>query len=81
MTVNRARLHPGQHQDVDVHSSLPTTVNIVLKVASETTTVVVQAEGAQVETDPSTHQDVDRNYIFEAAQFRSGRRAESGHHL
>lgn len=59
-------------QDVDVHSSLPTTVNIALKVATETTTVVVQAEGAQVETDPSTHQDVDRNTFLKLPSFDPG---------
>lgn len=59
-------------QDVDVHSSLPTTVNIALKVATETTSVTVQAEGAQVETDPSTHQDVDRNTFLKLPSFDPG---------
>ena len=59
-------------EDVDVHSSLPTTVNIALKVATETTTVLVQAEGAQVETDPSTHQDVDRDTFLKLPGFDPG---------
>ncbi len=59
-------------QNVDVHSSLPTTVNVALTVATETTSVTVQAEGAQVETDPSTHQDVDRNTFLKLPSFDPG---------
>jgi hypothetical protein len=33
---------------------------------------VVQAEGAQVETDPSTHQDVDRNTFLKLPSFDPG---------
>jgi outer membrane cobalamin receptor len=59
-------------QNLDVHSSLPTTANIALTVATETTSVTVQAEGAQVETDPSTHQDVDRNTFMQLPSFDPG---------
>ena len=59
-------------QDVDVRSSLPVIVNVALKVAGETTTVIVQAEGAQVETDPSAHQDVDRNTFLKLPSFDPG---------
>jgi len=71
MTVNVAGFAPAS-QDVDVHSTLPTTVNFTLTVAAESTTVVVQAEGAQVETDPSTHQDVDRNSFLKLPSFDPG---------
>jgi hypothetical protein len=71
MTVSVAGFAPAT-QDADVHSTLPTTVNFVLKVAAESTTVVVQAEGVQVETDPSTHQDVDRNSFLKLPSFDPG---------
>ena len=71
MTVSAAGFAPVS-QDAEVHSSLPTTVNFALKVAAESTTVVVQAEGAQVETDPSTHQDVDRNTFLKLPSFDPG---------
>jgi len=56
-------------QHVDVRSTLPLTVNIALKVASEATTVTVEAAGAQVETDTSTHQDVDRSTFLKLPVF------------
>ena len=71
MTVSVAGFAPAT-QDADVHSTLPTTVNFTLTVAAESTTVVVQAEGAQVETDPSTHQDVDRNSFLKLPSFDPG---------
>ncbi|HEX6895893.1 MAG TPA: carboxypeptidase regulatory-like domain-containing protein, partial [Bryobacteraceae bacterium] len=51
-------------EHVDVRSTLPITLNVALKVATETTSVTVEASGAQVETDTSTHQDVDRSMFL-----------------
>jgi hypothetical protein len=56
-------------QTVDVHGSLPITVNVTLKLAAEVTTVDVQALGAAVESDPSTHQDVDRSSFLKLPSF------------
>ena len=56
----------------DVRSTLPTTTNITLHVASETTSVTVEASGAQVETDTSTHQDVDRSSFLKLPTFDPG---------
>ena len=46
-------------QPVEVHSTVPVTVNVTMQLASETTTVNVEASGALVETDPSNHTDTD----------------------
>jgi Outer membrane cobalamin receptor protein len=62
---------PG-HQDVDVRSSLPITANFSLKVASEITTMTVQAEGSVIESDPSSHQDVDRSSFLKLPNFDPG---------
>ncbi len=48
-------------QDVDVRSSVPVTLQISLKISSESTTVTVEENGGDlVETDPNFHTDVDR---------------------
>lgn len=48
-------------QDVDVKSTVPADVKIVLAVAGSSTSVTVQAGGGDlVETTPVTHTDVDR---------------------
>jgi len=60
------------NQHLDVRSSLPVTANVTLKVASETTSVTVEASGAQVETDTSTHQDVDRSTFLKLPTFDPG---------
>src|SRR5579872_2944872 len=44
-------------QNLDIRNSVPITLNIPLTVAASSTTVTVEASGAQVETDPSAHQD------------------------
>ncbi len=59
-------------QDVDVRSSLPITANFSLKVASESTSVTVEASGSIVESDPSTHQDVDRSSFLKLPNFDPG---------
>lgn len=46
-------------QRLDVRSAVPLVVSISLELTSETTTVNVEASGAMVETDPSTHTDTD----------------------
>lgn len=46
-------------QVVDVRDSVPVTANVSLKLATASTTVEVQAEGALVETDTSAHTDAD----------------------
>ena len=47
-------------QDVDVRSPIPLEVKISLKIGTSTETVTVTSGGDLVETDPSTHTDVDR---------------------
>jgi hypothetical protein len=47
-------------QDVDVRSPVPLDVSIDLKIGTATTTVSVEAGGDLVETEPTTHTDVDR---------------------
>ncbi|MBZ5703069.1 MAG: TonB-dependent receptor [Acidobacteriia bacterium] len=48
-------------QDVEVRSSVPTTVAVSLKIGSAETSITVEAQGADlVETDPTFHTDVDR---------------------
>jgi hypothetical protein len=48
-------------QDVDVRSTVPTSVQIALKVGTAATTVTVEANGSDlVETESTFHTDVDR---------------------
>lgn len=47
-------------QDVDVRSSVPLDLKVSLKIGSATTTVNVEAGGDLVETEPTTHTDIDR---------------------
>ncbi len=47
-------------QDVDVRSSVPLELKINLKIGTATTTVNVEAGGDLVETEPTTHTDIDR---------------------
>jgi hypothetical protein len=47
-------------QDVDVRSSVPTAAQINLKIGTATTSITVQANGADlIENEPSFHTDVD----------------------
>ncbi len=57
---------------VDVRNPLPVTENVSLKLASEATSVTVEAAGAQVETDTSAHQDVDRSSFLKLPSFDPG---------
>jgi hypothetical protein len=47
-------------QDLDVRSPVPVDLKIGLKIGSAATTVNVEAGGDLVETEPTTHTDVDR---------------------
>jgi hypothetical protein len=71
LTVN-AEGFAAATQHVDVRNSLSVTANVSLKVASEATSVTVEASGAQVETDTSTHQDVDRSTFLKLPTFDPG---------
>jgi carboxypeptidase family protein/TonB-dependent receptor-like protein len=58
-------------QDVDVRSSVPTTVQISLKIGTTTTSITVEANGADlVENEPTFHTDVDRE-LFEKLPLES----------
>ena len=48
-------------QDVELRSALPLTVKINMKLGASTTSVSVMAAGDLVETDPTSHTDVDRD--------------------
>src|SRR6202521_4923043 len=51
-------------QDVDVRSTVPTNLQISLKIGAAATSVTVEAKGEDlVETDPSFHTDVDTSLI------------------
>jgi hypothetical protein len=47
-------------KDLDVRSPVPLELKIGLKIGSATTTVTVEAGGDLVETQPTTHTDIDR---------------------
>jgi hypothetical protein len=47
-------------QDIDVRSPVPLELKIGLKIGSSTTTVNVEAGADLVETEPTTHTDIDR---------------------
>jgi hypothetical protein len=47
-------------QDVDVRSPIPLAVNISLKIGSATSSVTVEEAGDLLETDSTTHTDIDR---------------------
>ena len=50
-----------QAQEVDLNSMVPVSLKITLQLAGGKTTVTVTSEGADIiETDPTTHTDVDR---------------------
>ena len=59
-------------QDVDVRSSLIIRADIELKVSGESTKFSVTASASLLETEPSTHQDVDRNAFLKLPTFNPG---------
>ncbi|MGA2986150.1 MAG: TonB-dependent receptor [Terriglobia bacterium] len=63
LTVTDAGFTPHV-QDVDLTSSVPVSLSIVLELAGGKTTVTVSSEASDlVEVDPTTHTDVDRSLI------------------
>jgi hypothetical protein len=58
------------HQDVDVRSSVPTSVKISLKVGAVSESITVAGAEDLIETDPSFHTDVDRG-LFEKLPLES----------
>src|SRR5271170_4873186 len=59
MTVS-ATGFAGYVQDIDVRSSVPISLKISLQLAGSNSTVVVEAAGDLLETDSTSHTDVDR---------------------
>ena len=59
-------------QNVEVRNSVPVVANIALSIASEATTVTVQASAAAVETDTAAHQDVDSSAFSKLPVFSPG---------
>src|SRR6202521_6181160 len=58
-------------QDVDVRSSVPTNVQVSLKIGTAATSITVEANGADlIETEPTFHTDVDRE-LFEKLPLES----------
>lgn len=47
-------------QDIDVRSAVPLEVKVSVQIGASTTTVNVEAGGDLIETEPTTHTDVDR---------------------
>ncbi len=60
LTANASGFQSAQ-QDVDVRSAVPLDVKITLQVGVATTSVTVESSADLVETDSTTHTDVDRN--------------------
>jgi Carboxypeptidase regulatory-like domain/TonB-dependent Receptor Plug Domain len=59
LTVNAPGFQPAT-QDVDVRSSVPVELKVSLQIGTASTTMNVEAGGELVETEPTTHTDVDR---------------------
>jgi hypothetical protein len=59
MTVS-ATGFAGHSQDIDVRSSVPLSVKISLELAGANSTVTVEAAGDLLETDSTSHTDIDR---------------------
>jgi Carboxypeptidase regulatory-like domain/TonB-dependent Receptor Plug Domain len=57
-------------QDIDVRSAIPVELKVTLKIGASTESVTVTTGGDLVETDPSTHTDVDRD-LFEKLPLES----------
>ena len=60
MTANATGFQNGE-QDVDLRSSVPLEAKMTLKIGTSTESVTVVAAGDLVESDPTTHTDIDRN--------------------
>lgn len=57
-------------QDIDVRSAVPLGLKIGMKIGATTATVTVEAGGDLVETEPTTHTDIDRA-LFEKLPLES----------
>ena len=68
LTVTAPDFTPAS-QDVVVHGPVPVKADFSMQIAEATTSVTVQASGATVETDPSSHQDVDRSSFLKLPTF------------
>src|SRR5258708_25822700 len=62
----------SKSQTIDVRSSLPMVVDITLDLGAASTTLNVTTSAALVETDPSTHQDVDRSAFLKLPVMNPG---------
>lgn len=63
LTVSMTGFNPYS-KDVDVRSSVPTTLEISLQLAGASSEITVQAGGMDlIETQPTAHTDVDRDLI------------------
>jgi hypothetical protein len=51
-------------QSVELHSLVGTNLKLVLQVGTANTTVLVEASGAQIDTDSTFHTDVDRDLFI-----------------
>ena len=60
LEVSSQGFNPVQ-QNVDLRNSVPVVANVALAIATEASTVTVQATAASVETDTAAHQDVDQS--------------------
>ncbi len=60
----------GQH--LEVRSSVPLTINLVLKVGAESGSITVQESGVEPEPDPSAHVDIDRNLVLKLPEANPG---------
>ena len=63
LTVTAGGFQTGS-QDIDVRTPLPMDLKIGLRLGSATTTVTVEAGQDLIETEPTTHTDIDRG-LFE----------------
>jgi len=59
-------------QDIDVRTTVPINIAITVQIAAAKTAVTVEASSAQVEQDPSAHQDVDRSTFSRLPMFDPG---------
>ena len=71
VTVTAVGFEPAA-REIDVRSALPINLEFSLNVAAESTAVTVEASGANIESDPSAHQDVDRGAFLKLPSFDPG---------
>jgi hypothetical protein len=71
LTVKSPNFVPAT-QDIEVRTTVPVNVRITLKIATAETAVTVEASSAQVEQDPSAHQDVDHGTFSKLPIFDPG---------